>query len=279
MVGNLGRGLGEVVVGLIGGLLVRVHRHGDNVRRSLRKGAQVGHVLRVLGHDLGHYVRSARKRLLRRVKASLGGLRRHKARRLVKDGALGGHLHENHVGKRLQARLARFLGSRHALLAVGLVEVLHALELRGGADLCLELRRELALGLDEEKDVLLALLKVAQVGEALVKGAQGDVVHAACGLLAVARDEGDGVALVDELDGCLDCLRLEAELLCERSDKIHVSVTPNGCVQEPPSIPARRGARNATRRPRPSCLAIQLLHGVGCIPLVSIAGVDALHVD
>ena len=109
----------------------------------------------------------------------------------------------------------------HALFAVGFVEVLDTLELRGLANLLFEFGRELALGVDEQNDVLFALLKIAQVGQALVEGAQGDVVHAARGFLAVARDKGDGVALVDELDGCLDVGGLKIELVGELTDKIH----------------------------------------------------------
>ena len=109
----------------------------------------------------------------------------------------------------------------HALFAVGLVEVLDTLELRGLANLLFELGRKFALGVDEQNDVLFALFKIAQVGQALVERAQGDVVHATRGFLAVARDKGDGVALVDELDGCLDVGGLKVELAGELGDKIH----------------------------------------------------------
>ena len=84
-----------------------------------------------------------------------------------------------------------------------------------------ELGRKFALGVDEQNDVLFALLKIAQVGQALVECAQGDVVHAACGFLTVARNKGDGVALVDELDGRLDVVGLKVELAGELGDKIH----------------------------------------------------------
>ena len=219
VVGNLAQGLGVVVVGLVGGLLGGVHGHGADVCGGLGEGAQVGHVLRVLGHGLGHDVLGARKGLLGGVEASLGvdvplgGGQR---------SSLGADLHDHHVGKRLQACLAGLLRAGLALLAVGLVEVLHALQLRGGVYLCLELGSELALDLDEEKDVALALLEVAQVAQAFLEGAQGDVVHAVGGLLAVARDEGDGVALVDEADGRADGLRLEPQLLRERGNYVHV---------------------------------------------------------
>lgn len=122
---------------------------------------------------------------------------------------------------RARACLTGLLRAGHALFTVGLVEVLDALELRGLANLLLELGREFATGVDEQDDVFLALLKVAQVGQAFVERAQGDVVHAARGFLAVARDEGDGVALVDELDGRLDIDGLKVELAGKLGDKIH----------------------------------------------------------
>ena len=55
-----------------------------------------------------------------------------------------------------------------------------------------------------------------RVGEALVEGAQLGVVHAAGGLLAVASDERDGVALVDKGDNGRDLRRGQAELARER---------------------------------------------------------------
>ena len=184
----------------------------------MRKGAQVGDVLGVFGHRLGHDVRRAGERLLGRVEA---GVLVDVGRGSIERTAFGRCLHDDHVGERLQACLAGLLCAGHALFAVGLVEVLDTLELRGLANLLLELGREFALGVDEQDDVLLALLKIAQVRQALVECAQGNVVHAARGFLAVARNEGDGVALVDELDGRLDVGVLKVELARELSDKIH----------------------------------------------------------
>ena len=223
MVGNLARGLRKVVVRLVGSLLVGIRRHGHDLARTLGKGAQVGNVLGILGHRLGHDIRGTGERLLGRVVAGLGGLGRDKARSgiLRRGRALGRDLHDDHVGKRLEPGLAGLLRARLALLAVGLVEVLDALELRGRADLGLELGGELALGANENDDVLLALLEIAQVGEALLERAEGDVVHATRRLLAVARDEGDGVALVDKGNGRLHGGALEAELLGKCGDDIH----------------------------------------------------------
>ena len=218
MVGYTAQRLVIAVVRLVGGLLGGVGGLDDDVGGVLRKGAQVGDVLGVLGHRLGHDVRRAGERLLGRVEA---GFLVDVGRGGVECAALGRGLHNDHVGKRLQACLAGLLRAGHALFAVGLVEVLDTLELRGLANLLLELGRELALGVDEQNDVLFALFKIAQVGQALVECAQGDVVHAARGFLAVARDKGNGVALVDELDGRLDVGGLKIELAGELGDKIH----------------------------------------------------------
>ena len=218
VVGYTAQRLIIAVVRLVGGLLGGVGGLDDDVGGVLRKGAQIGDVLGVLGHRLGHDVCRAGERLLGRVEA---GFLVDVGRGGVERAALGGCLHDDHVGKRLQACLAGLLRAGHALFAVGLVEVLDTLELRGLANLLLELGRELTLGVDEQDDVLFALFKIAQVGQALVECAQGDVVHSACGFLAVARDKGDGVALVDELDGRLDVGGLKVELAGELGDKIH----------------------------------------------------------
>ena len=183
MVGDAAQRLVKVVIGLVGSLLSGVGCLDDDIGGVLRKGAQVGDVLGVLGHRLGHNVGRTCERFLGGVEARLlvdvvrGGIER---------AALGRCLHDDHVGEGLQTGLAGLLRAGHALFAVGLVEVLDALELRGLANLLLELGRELALGVDEQDDVLLALLKIAQVGQALVERAQGDVVHTARGFLTVA---------------------------------------------------------------------------------------------
>ena len=218
VVGYTAQRLVIAVVRLVGGLLGGVGGLDDDVGGVLRKGAQVGDVLGVFGHRLGHDVRRAGERLLGRVEA---GFLVDVGRGGVERAALGGCLHDDHVGKRLQACLAGLLCAGHALFAVGLVEVLDTLELRGLANLLFELGRKFALGVDEQNDVLFALFKIAQVRQALVECAQGDVVHSARGFLAVARDKGDGVAFVDELDGCLDVGGLKVELVGELGDKIH----------------------------------------------------------
>ena len=233
MVGNLARGLGEIVVGLVRRLLVRIHRSCDDLARTLGEGAQVGDVLRVLGNRLGHDVLSTRKGLFGRVVTGLGRLGGNVCGGRVERSraVLGRDLHDDHVGERLEPRLASLLRARLPLLAVGLVEVLDALELRGGANLGLELGRELALDVDEDDHILFALFEITQVGKAVAQGAKRDVVHTARGFLAIARDEGNRVALVDEVDGRLNGSRLEVQLLREREGDIH-AMAPNHSMLE-----------------------------------------------
>ena len=146
VVGNMAQRLVKVVVRLIGGLLGRVGGLDDDVGGVLRKGAQVGDVLGVLGHRLGHDVGGAGERFLGRVEA---GLLVDVCRGGVERAALGRGLHDDHVGEWLQAGLAGLLRASHALFAEGLVEVLDTLELRGLANLLLEFGREFALRVDE----------------------------------------------------------------------------------------------------------------------------------
>ena len=122
------------------------------------------------------------------------------------------------------------MGARHALLAIGLVEVLDALQLLGFANLLLQLGREFALGIDEHDDILFALFKIAQVAQAFVERAEGDVIHAASRFFAVAGDKGDGIPLVDELDGCVDVGDFEIELASKLCDEIHGTPSVCWCV-------------------------------------------------
>ncbi len=107
------------VVRLVGGLLGGVGGLDDDVGGVLRKGAQVGDVLGVLGHRLGHDVGGTGECLLGRVEA---GLLVDVCRGGVERTALGRGLHDDHVGERLQAGLAGLLRAGHALFTVGLVE-------------------------------------------------------------------------------------------------------------------------------------------------------------
>ena len=218
VVGNLAQGLVVVVVRLVRSRLVGVSGFDHDVGGVVSEGAQVGDAFRVFRDGFGNDVARARERCLGRVEA---GFFRYICCGRVEGRAFRGRLHNDHVRERLEPRFARFLRARQALFAERLVEVFNALQLLSFADLSLELGRELALGVNERDDVFFSLLKVAQIRQPLVERAQRDVVHAAGGFFAVARDEGNGIALVDELDGRFDVVGLQIELARELFNQIH----------------------------------------------------------
>ena len=106
--------------------------------------------------------------------------------------------------QRLEPGLARDVRLGLAALFVGQVEVLHARLRVRAEDRLLQLVGEFALLLDAFQHGLLALGEFEQVGVALLDVAQLRVVEAACGLLAVAGDERDGVALGEQFQRLLD---------------------------------------------------------------------------
>ena len=99
-----------------------------------------------------------------------------------------------------------------ALLLVGTVEILHLGHGCGGVDGVGQLPGELSLVFDGLFDLVPALLQIAQVGEPGFQSAQGGVVHGAVHFLAVAGDEGDGVAFVDEGNDVLNIFQLLIQL-------------------------------------------------------------------
>ena len=72
--------------------------------------------------------------------------------------------------------------------------------------------RELALLLDGAEDGLAALLQIAKVLQTRLQRTQDCVVHCTVQLLAIAGDEGDGVALVQKPDDVFDVFVFLPEL-------------------------------------------------------------------
>ena len=107
-------------------------------------------------------------------------------------------------GQRLQALLAGRGRQRALLRLVRQVEVFEPLGVVGREDGGAQLVGQLALALDALEDGLLALGELAQQADALLDDAHHLLVEAAGAFLAVARDERDGVALVEQLHHALD---------------------------------------------------------------------------
>ena len=119
------------------------------------------------------------------------------------------HAQQHSLGQGLQALFPRHHGPGALLLLIGQVEVFQLLQLHRLFDGLPQLIRELALGFDGGKDFLLPLYQIAQGGQAGGEGTQGLIVQPPGGLLAVARDKGHGVALVQQGDGGFHLIGLE----------------------------------------------------------------------
>ena len=187
-------GVLEIVAVLRAGLLLAL----DDARRRLpgrpHALADIADQVGVGGERLDENRAGAVQRVLRLGEA-LGDVPGRQLRRV------GGRVRQQVVEKRLETGLAGDVGLGAALLLERQVEVLQPRLRVARQDQRAQVVGELALFLDGCEHRGLAVLEFAQVGQPFLDGAQLAVVEAAGGLLAVAGDEGHGVALVEELHG------------------------------------------------------------------------------
>ena len=195
-------------------------------------GHHLGHELAVLGHlaaderaNVGG-IRDLLRDDIARARECIFGIRDVLA---DEGGRLGEWiaglaLREDLVGERLQATLAGDRGARLAAWAVGRVEVLE-LGLGGrGPELLLELGGQLALLGDRAEHRGAAPLHLDEVGAALLDRADLDFIESAGPLLAVARDERHGIALIQEREdgGHTRCRQRQPE--CKGGHRIEVEL-------------------------------------------------------
>ena len=109
-------------------------------------------------------------------------------------------LREDGLRQGLQAALDGDARARLLFLFIRAVDIFRLGQRRRGGERGGDLVRHFALLGDGLGDLFFALFQAAQIGEAVVELAQHLVVAAARHLFAVARDERNGVALVDEVD-------------------------------------------------------------------------------
>ena len=148
----------------------------QDVARAFQRGLGIGHLF---------------------VQIRRGGLGRNQAAIL-----------QQRLGQRPQAFLACDFGACPALGLVGQVQVL---QLRFGdrrGDACFQRVVELALLANRIQHGLPAVLQFTQIAQALFQLAQLRIVEPPGDLLAIARDEGDGRTLVQQLHGGEDLARL-----------------------------------------------------------------------
>ena len=90
-----------------------------------------------------------------------------------------------------------------------------------------ELFGELALSVDKVLYLLAALCDSAKVGESVKKVTKNSIVKRAGHLFTVTRDKGDGVTLVDKLDGLDHLFFFQVKFLCKDLFDCHLCSPKN----------------------------------------------------
>ena len=159
---------------------------GNDIRSTLQSGRDVGHLLALLGRDKA--------------------FRKNVNCRLVCVS-----LFQNILCQRLQPLGSCDGGTGGSLRLEGTVNILQLHERLCHTEGGLNLGSELFLCGNQRGNFLTALIHLAQILQTVVQSAQGGIVHAARYLLAVTRDEGDRVALVDKSNGFFHLFSIQSE--------------------------------------------------------------------
>ena len=214
--------LAELIVRRIDGILLRLRCLGDELRLRHGRRAQPPAQRCVVGDALGQNVARPGQRVLRRLHALLRvHIPRRRGRRV--HGAL---LPEEAVRQRLQPLLPRHGGACAPLRAERAVKVLQLRHRGGRFQGILDLRRERPGGLNQIAHLAAPLFEAPQRFQPLRQAAQRLVIQAAVRLLAVPRDEGDRVPLVDEGNHLLRLPLLQGKLRRQLLGKLHSQPTP-----------------------------------------------------
>ncbi len=204
-----GQGCLEVVVegvdaALVGRALDALRAQDANLHRALAQPAADGGVVADgLGHDVA---RSGQGFLGRRrglTQERLGQLRRRLGR---------ARLGQDEIGQRAKPLLAGDAGPGAPLRPIGGVEVFQGGHVGRALHLRPQVGRQLTLLLDRGQHGRPPLVQRPQPLDLLGYVAQLLFVQCACGFLAIAGDEGDGVAVVQQGDGRGDLFRPHAQL-------------------------------------------------------------------
>src|SRR6266446_376706 len=137
---------------------------------------------------------------------------------LLKDGVevafqLG--LLQDKVGQGCQSFFASDAGACFALGTIGQVEVLYFLQGGGGEDGGSKFSREFALCVDESPDIGFTLMQCTQCCDAVGDGLNLPFVQAARHFFAIACNERNGVAFVEECYGACNRSTAEAQFGAE----------------------------------------------------------------
>ena len=214
----------EIVIFVIhafGAVLCRLrNEHAPGQVQLSQRGARI----RVIADGLGNDIARARQRRLR-VGHLLAGITCRKLRGVICRGLL-----QQALGQRLQPAGLRHAGTRFSLGAVRAVKVLHFGQRLGRSQLSGQFGGPFPLLFNGGAHRFFLGRKLAQIGQLVRQLAQLLVVHAAGGLFAVTRNEGNGVPLVNQANGRLHPRRGKAQF------------GRNG-ARKGGSVPGRCGAR------------------------------------
>ena len=133
----------------------------------------------------------------------------------IDRGIVGVSLLHNVVRKRLKSLVASDRGSGLSLGSVGEVDVLELYESLRVVKSEGDLGSELTLRLDKRGYLCTALLHLTKILKSVEELTESGVIETARDLLTISGNKGDGVALVDKLDGLLNVLFLYAEFCCQ----------------------------------------------------------------
>src|SRR5690349_6895557 len=137
-------------------------------------------------------------------------------------------MREHEIGERLEARLLGDLRLGAALRLERQIDVLEPALAVGGADRRRERVVELSLLADRFENGGAPVLELAQIAQAFFERAQLRVVERAGRLLAVAGDERNRRAAVEQLHGGADLLGAHAELAGDLSGDFLRELLLNG---------------------------------------------------
>ena len=179
----------------------------DHAQRLAHVGA--------LGEHVGDDVPHAEEGVGHRGDLGIGVDEVGRPRPQIGGRRLGG---EDLARQRLEAPLPGDLGQRQLARLEGKVEVLELLGALGGLDPLLEILRQPALPLDRAQDRLLAVGDLPGPADGVRDPPDVDLVEAAGLVATVARDEGDGVPLVEKANDRIHALRGKAEATGDRPE-------------------------------------------------------------
>ena len=204
--GNFAYRLGEIIVRAVHAVLF-LCAHAAHLPKCMVKTAQLGAAAGIVAHSFGN-----------NIPCALQSLRRvgHLLVQVVPGGGLGvsfGILRQDQLCQRLQPFGLGHAGTGFALGLIGAVEILHLGQRGSLFQLGSQLLGHGPLLGDAAAHFVLALIQSAQIFQPFAQLAQQLIVHAVGGFLAVTRNKGNGVALVDQGNGVGYMDRLQVEFL------------------------------------------------------------------